>query len=127
MRGKLITKCPLDPEPWPRDSRATVLSGSVLPGTYVYVRDASGLIYVCPDPLAGHGSHLHPKVLGYGQPVSGAGAITIGENATIERLDNYSVTFRFGPDILKSILDQALKQGMAKSENTRIISWTKHF
>lgn len=125
--SKLKTKLPGDLKLWPRHPNSCVLSKNAPAGSYVYLRDASGLIYVCPDPKQGHGTHLHPQILGYGLPASAAGSMIIGQGATIERLDNYSGTFCFGPEILNDTLAQAIKQGMIQTSSTQLVQWTKHF
>ena len=56
-------KHPQDTTPYPRDPRSRPIDASITDGGYVYVRDVNGEVYVVPD-----GPHMHPKVLGCGQP-----------------------------------------------------------
>lgn len=127
LRSNLKTKSPADFKLWLREPRSRVLSSEIPTGIYVYVRDAAGVLHVCPDPKAGHGTHLHPQILGYCLPASAAGSLVVGSGSVIERLDNYSGTFMFGPETLPDTLAQAVRQGMIQTSETKLVQWTKHF
>lgn len=79
---------PLDPTPYPKDSRSRPLDTDVPDGTYVYVQDQSGIIHVLPD-----GPHLNPKILGGAQPVRYAGDLTVA-NGRITDVTNLTGTFQ---------------------------------
>ncbi len=103
----LKTKTPLDGTPYPRDPGSAPISGTTSDGGYVYVRDASGTVYVLPD-----GPHLHPKVLGGALPASYAGDLTIAKGTVVD-LTNLSGTFRFRSragllDVAKQLESQGL-------------------
>lgn len=76
-------------------------------GDYVYVRDGSGTVHVVPD-----GPHLHPKVLGGGQPAAYAGDLTIA-GGKVTDLTNLSGTFQFDDEAgLKAMAEQLRQQGL---------------
>src|SRR5262245_57627367 len=81
-------KTPLDQTPYPRDPRSQPIAPGIPDGGYVYVQDANGIIHVVPD-----GPHLHPKVLGGGQPAEYAGDLTI-LGGKVHDLTNLSETFQ---------------------------------
>jgi hypothetical protein len=100
-------KAPLDKTPYPRDPRSAPISASVPDGGYVYVQDASGTIVVLPD-----GPHLHPKVLGGGQPALYAGDLTV-TNGKVADVTNLSGTFQFGDEVgLRAVAQQLRQQGL---------------
>lgn len=82
-------KFPLDAIPYARDSRSQPINATIADGGYVYVRDSNGTIHVLPD-----GPHMHPFVLGGGQPAMYAGDMTI-RGGRIADLTNLSGTFQF--------------------------------
>jgi hypothetical protein len=59
-------------------------------GTYVYVQDADGVVWIVED-----GVHRHPKVLGGAQPATAAGEL-IMQNGVVIEVNNVSGTFQFG-------------------------------
>jgi hypothetical protein len=77
------------------------------PGVYVYVQDASGAVHVLPD-----GPHLHPQVLGYGQPVAAAGTLTIDGRGVVVLIDNCSGTFRCPASTLPGVRTAIQRQGL---------------
>lgn len=83
-------KYPQDSTPYPRDPRSHPIGSTTPPGNYVYVRDCHGIVYVLPDD-----PHMHPKVLGNGEPALYAGDLTLQDNAMVTELTNLSGTFRF--------------------------------
>jgi hypothetical protein len=100
-------KWPLDKTPYPKDPRSTPISGSTPDGGYVYVQDPSGIIHVVPD-----GPHLHPKVLGGGQPAAYAGDLTI-QGGKVTDVTNLSGTFEFDSEEgLKAVAGQLRQQGL---------------
>jgi hypothetical protein len=92
-------KRPLDPFPYERDPRSREIRKGIKDGSYVYVRDPDGTIYVLPDGL-----HMHPKVLGNCKPAIYAGDMTIFDGK-IKDLTNLSGTFQFSDE--KGLLDVA--------------------
>ena len=80
---------PLDSHPYARDPRSQPLTRQTSDGTYVYLRNTSGLLWVLPD-----GIHLHPKLLGSGLPATYAGDLTIVNGVVVE-ITNCSGTFQF--------------------------------
>src|SRR5438132_1706992 len=100
-------RAPLDPTPYPRDPKSVPISASLADGGYVYVQDAQGIIHVLPD-----GPHLHPKVLGGGQPALCAGDLTI-QAGKITDVTNLSGTFQCdGEDELREVAEQLRRQGL---------------
>src|SRR5437667_409792 len=100
-------KLPLDRTPYPTDPRSVPLSPNCADGGYVYVQDSTGIVYVVPD-----GPHLHPMVLGGGQPAKYAGDLTIADGKVID-LTNLSGTFRFDDEAgLKEVAEQIRRQGV---------------
>lgn len=100
-------KYPLDKTPYPKDPRSRPIDTSFADGGYVYVRDDSGIVHVLPD-----GPHLHPKVLGGGQPASYAGDLTIQQGEVVD-LTNLSGTFQFDDEAgLREVAEEIRKQGL---------------
>ena len=100
-------KPPLDPTPYPRDPRSAPVTGGTPDGGYVYVRDAQGVVHVLPD-----GPHLHPLVLGGGQPAEYAGDLTVQGGRVVD-LTNLSGTFQFDEEGgLLAVAEQIRRQGM---------------
>ena len=101
-------KPPLDPFPYPQDSRSYPADGSLLDGLYAYVQDEQGLHWILPD-----GPHVHPKVLGGGRSALYAGDLPIAGGKVID-LTNLSGTFQFDdPDGLLAAADQFERQGLS--------------
>jgi hypothetical protein len=101
-------KYPQDRTPYPRDPRSRPIDASVPDGGYVYVRDVNGVVFVVPD-----GPHMHPKVLGGGQPAIYAGDLTVRGGKVVD-LTNLSGTFEFDDESgLREVADEFHKQGMA--------------
>jgi hypothetical protein len=102
-----VLKFPLDPYPYPQDPRSQPIHAGLPDGLYAYVRDQNGLVWVLPD-----GPHVHPRVLGGGQPAQYAGDLSI-RNGDITDLTNLSGTFCFDDiDGLLDAVDQCRKQGV---------------
>jgi hypothetical protein len=102
-----IPKSPLDTTPYPRDSRSQALPSSLPDGSYIYVRDVRGIIYILPD-----GPHMHPHVLGAAAPATYAGDFTI-EQRTVVDVTNLSGTFQFDdPDGLREVAAEMQRAGL---------------
>jgi hypothetical protein len=102
-----MLKHPLDTIPYPKDPRSQPVTGPLPDGGYVYVRDGSGGIHLLPD-----GPHLHPKVLGGGQPAVYAGDMTI-QGGAVADLTNLSGTFQFDDeDGLREVAKELRRQGL---------------
>ncbi len=100
-------RAPLDRTPYPRDPRSRPIDKNVSDGTYVYVRDAQGTIYILPD-----GPHMHPKVLGGGQPALYAGDLTVFGGKVVD-LTNLSGTFQFDDeDGLREVAAELRRLGL---------------
>lgn len=100
-------KSPLDKTPFPQDPRSRPAGPGLAEGGYVYVQDANGVVYVLPD-----GPHLHPKVLGGGQPAMYAGDLTI-QGGKVDDLTNLSGTFQFDDaDGLRGVARQLRQEGL---------------
>lgn len=84
-----MPKLPLDLTPCEPDPDSRPMALGLADGTYVYVQDTEGTIYVLPD-----GPHRHPKVLGHARPAEYAGDITI-YRGRVKDLTNLSGTFQF--------------------------------
>jgi hypothetical protein len=101
-------KYPLDSTPYPQDARSQAIDATISDGGYVYVRDANGTIHVLPD-----GPHLHPKVLGGGQPAMYAGDLTI-RGGLVADLTNLSGTFEFDDeDGLREVAKELTRLGLS--------------
>jgi hypothetical protein len=105
-----LPKAPLDDFPYPQHPSSTVLGPDVDPGTYVYVRDVDGTVYI-----ADNGPHMHPQVLGGAQPAIGAGEITIGSDGMVTEINNESGTFRFTGQSLPGVEQAVKNQGLTVS------------
>jgi hypothetical protein len=100
-------KAPLDPTPYPRDSRSQPISPGLPDGGYVYVQDLNGVVFVLPD-----GPHMHPKVLGGAQPALYAGDLTI-KDGNVWDLTNLSGTFQFDDEAgLLLVAQEFRRQGL---------------
>lgn len=101
-------KYPLDPTPFPVDSRSRPVDSRIADGGYVYVRDVVGAIHVLPD-----GPHLHPKVLGGGSPALYAGDMTVRGGRIVD-VTNLSGTFQFDDKQgLKEVAEELRRQGLS--------------
>ena len=102
-----MLQSPLDKTPYPRDPRSRPVDASLASGSYVYVRDANGTVFVLPD-----GPHLHPMVLGGAQPASYAGDMTVRDGRVVD-LTNLSGTFQFDDEVgLKEVAEELRRQGL---------------
>ena len=98
---------PQDLTPYPKDPRSQPIDASIPDGGYAYVRDANGIVHVVPD-----GQHVHPKVLGGGQPAMYAGDMTI-RGGRVADLTNLSGTFQFDDeDGLREVAWELQRQGL---------------
>lgn len=99
-------KDPLDRTAYEQDPRSAQIRPDMPNGSYVYVQDENGAVFVLPD-----GPHLHPKVLGGARPAMYAGDLTI-EDGTIVDVTNLSGTFQFDdPDGLLAVADKLIECG----------------
>jgi hypothetical protein len=102
-----MVKYPQDATPYPADPRSCPIDASIADGGYVYVRDVNGVVHVVPD-----GPHMHPKVLGGGQPALYAGDMTIRRGRVVD-LTNLSGTFQFDDeDGLREVAAELRLQGL---------------
>ena len=76
-------------------------------GQYVFVQAADGTVWVVPETEG----HLHPKVLGGAEPAAAAGGLLVGNGGVIVEIDNFSGTFRFGPEGFPQVLTALGNQG----------------
>jgi hypothetical protein len=98
---------PQDSTPYPKDPRSRPIDASISDGGYAYVRDANGTVHVVPD-----GPHVHPKILGGGQPAMYAGDMTVRRGRVVD-LTNLSGTFQFDDeDGLREVAAELLRQGL---------------
>lgn len=98
---------PQDPTAYPKDPRSRPISTSIPDGGYAYVRDGTGTVHVVPD-----GPHMHPKILGGGQPAMYAGDMTIRRGRVVD-LTNLSGTFQFDDeDGLREVAAEIALQGL---------------
>lgn len=101
-----MSKVPLDPFPYGQDPRSHPARPGIPDGLYAYARDERGIVWLVPD-----GPHIHPKILGGGQPAMYAGDLTI-QQAAIADVTNLSGTFQFDDlDGLLAVTDQLIRQG----------------
>ena len=99
---------PIDQTPYPKDPRSQPISDKTPDGGFAYVQDTNGIIHVVPD-----GPHVHPLVLGGGQPANYAGDLTINGGKIVD-VTNLSGTFQFDDEVgLKEVAGQLRKQGLA--------------
>jgi len=100
-------RAPLDPTPYPRDPKSVPISASLADGGYVYVQDSQGIVHVLPD-----GPHLHPKVLGGGEPAMYAGDFTLVDGKVAD-LTNLSGTFQCDDEQgLRNVAEEFRKIGL---------------
>ena len=71
------------------------------------MRDVNGAVYVVPD-----GPHMHPKVLGGGQPAMYAGDLTVRGGKVVD-LTNLSGTFEFDDEAgLREVAAEIRRRGL---------------
>jgi hypothetical protein len=100
-------KPPLDPYPYPPDTRTVLAGPGIRDGLYAYVQDERGFVHVLPDAL-----HIHPKVLGNARPAMYAGDMRV-EQSEVRDFTNLSGTFQFDdPDGLLAAAAQVEAQGL---------------
>jgi hypothetical protein len=100
-------KAPLDKTSYPRDPRSRPADANTADGGYVYVQYGNRTVLVLPD-----GPHLHPKVLGGGQPAAYAGDLTIVQGKVVD-LTNLSGTFEFDDEAgLKGVAEALRRQAL---------------
>ena len=100
-------KFPIDQTPYPKDPQSEPISDKTSDGGFAYVQDTNGIIHVLPD-----GPHVHPLVLGGGQPASYAGDLTV-QSGKIVDVTNLSGTFQFDDeDGLMEVASQLQRQGL---------------
>jgi hypothetical protein len=105
-------KYPSDKTPYPKDLRSRPIDASIGSGGYVvYVQDVNGTVHVLPDGL-----HMHPKVLGGGQPALYAGDLTIQGGKVVD-LTNLSGTFQFDDEPgLREVAKELRQQGLVVAQ-----------
>jgi hypothetical protein len=103
----LPTKPPGDTYPYSKAPTSRPLSPSVEPGTYVYAQDANGVVHVMPDA-----PHMHPRILGGGQPAAAAGEIVIGPDRVVTEINNISGTFQHDAGVLPVVQSFVEAQGL---------------
>jgi hypothetical protein len=101
----LPTKPPGDPYPYERLPDSRPFDSSLEMGTYVYVQDAEGTVWIAED-----GIHRHPKLLGGAQPAAAAGELVVDHGVIVE-VNNVSGTFQFGPETLPQVIEALQRQG----------------
>jgi hypothetical protein len=98
---------PQDTTPYPKDPQSRPIDASIPDGGYAYVRDVNGTVHVVPD-----GPHVHPKILGGGQPAMYAGDMTIRRGRVVD-LTNLSGTFQFDDEVgLREVAAELRRQGL---------------
>ena len=99
---------PLDPLPYPQDRRSQIAAASLPDELYAYAQDIHGIVWLVPDQ-----PHIHPKILGGGQPVIYAGDLRI-ESGQVCDLTNLSGTFQCDDAAgLLAAADQLVQQGLS--------------
>lgn len=94
------TRPPLDLFPYPRHPSSRPFGQDLAAGQYVFVQAADGTVWVVPETEG----HLHPKVLGGATPAAAAGGLLVDPGGVIVEIDNFSGTFRFGPEVFPQVL-----------------------
>ena len=97
---------PLDPERYRRDNQCVRFAPGMPAGSYVFVQDCAGTVWILPD-----GFHRHPRVLGGSRPAVAAGELIVGENGEVISLNNLSGTFQCAADSLLTAVGGLVKQG----------------
>jgi len=97
---------PLDLTPYARSASTRLLGPGEQDGTYVFVQDIWGNVWI-----ADNGPHMHPQVLGNATPVASAGEITI-QDGVVSEINNISGTFRPDASTLNRVQGAAEMQGM---------------
>ena len=104
---------------FPKDPRSKPVSGPLDPAEYVYVQDADGVVNVLPQ-----GDHLHPKVLGGGQPAAAAGEIIVDANGVVKEINNISGTFQHDASVLGAVKTALEKAGLkVAADALKPFSW----
>jgi hypothetical protein len=103
----LPTRPPLDPFPYEQHPASRPFGPDVVAGQYVFVQAANETVWVVPETEG----HLHPKVLGGATPVAAAGGLLVEAGGVIVEIDNFSGTFRFGPEVFPQVLTALKSQG----------------
>jgi hypothetical protein len=89
------------------------------PGEYVFVQDADGIVHVVPNS-----PHMHPRVLGGGQPAAAAGEIVVDANGVVTELNNISGTFQHSPGVLNAVKEALERAGIPVDPNAiRPFEW----
>jgi hypothetical protein len=101
----LPIRAPSDTFPYEKLPNSRLCDAFVHDGSYVYVQDPSGGVWI-----AENGIHLHPRILGGGQSAAAAGELLV-KNGNIIEVDNVSGTFQFGPETLPQVIDALQRQG----------------
>ncbi|HYG73931.1 MAG TPA: hypothetical protein VEK08_02905 [Planctomycetota bacterium] len=101
-----FVKPPLDMRPFTQMAEARMLTNKTPSGTYNYVRDEFGNVYVGPAA-----EHTHPRILGGGRSATGSGTLTI-KDGVITSIDHMSGTFRHGPEALDSVIESMNNLGI---------------
>ena len=98
---------PRDSTPYAKDPRSQPINARLADGGYAYVRDVNGTVHVVPD-----GPHVHPIILGGGQPALYAGDMTVRGGRVVD-LTNLSGTFQFDDeDGLREVAAELRRQGL---------------
>jgi hypothetical protein len=104
---------------FPKDPRSKPVTGPLDPGEYVYVQDADGVVNVLPQ-----GDHIHPKVLGGGQPAAAAGEIIVDANGVVTEINNISGTFQHEACVLGAVKTALEKAGLkVAADALKPFSW----
>jgi hypothetical protein len=104
----LTAYVPKDLERYKRHPGTVPFSVELPAGSYVFVQDVFGEVWLAPD-----GSHVHPKILGRVQPAVAAGELTLLANGEVASINNLSGTFQCPPDSLLVAIGGLIKQGAA--------------
>lgn len=103
----LSTRPPLDPFPYQRHPTSRPFGPDLDAGQYVFAQSADGTAWAVPETEG----HLHPRILGGGEPAAAAGGLLIDAGGVIVEIDNFSGTFRFGPEVFPQVLAALARQG----------------
>lgn len=83
----------------------------------MFVQAADGIVWVVSETEG----HLHPKVLGGSEPAAAAGGLLIEPGGVIVEIDNFSGTFRFGPEVFPQVLIALANQGASVSSVREVV------
>jgi hypothetical protein len=92
-----LPRLPLEGQEIAKSPDSEMLSPETEDGTYIYVIDTSGHVFILP-----HQGHNHPEVLGGDELVIGAGEITI-EDGVVTMYNNLSGHYQFTPESLPEV------------------------